>query len=179
MYIPLNTTTWCIYLSILLLDVHTSPYYYLMNIPLNTTTWCTYLSILLLQIVDNCTECGSALRSTRVTQDRGRWIRPTSQHGRPLLLNALHFHQQYPHLDPDPKGLLNNFKSDQDEWALQKPRMQFGFSSKPGAPRYHNWIYHKANLNFRHMPLDICLLMSEVNESFRCVSIGSWEYCEH
>ena len=68
-------------------------------------THCTYLSILLLlQIVDNCTECGSALRSTRVTQDRGRWIRPTSQHGRPLLLNALHFHQQYPHLDLDPKG---------------------------------------------------------------------------
>ena len=68
-------------------------------------THCTYLSILLLQIVDNCTECGSALRSTRVTQDRGRWIRPTSQHGRPLLLNALHFHQQYPHLDLDPKGV--------------------------------------------------------------------------
>ena len=127
---------------------------YTLNIPLNTTTWCTYLSILLLQIVDNCTECGSALRSTRVTQDRGRWIRPTSQHGRPLLLNALHFHQQYPHLDLDPKGvpknfqieikmssrsLLNYFKSEQDQRALSKPRMQFDFSSKHGAPRYQ-WL---------------------------------------
>lgn len=114
---------------------------------------CTYLSILLLQIVDNCTECGSALRSTRVTQDRGRWIRPTSQHGRPLFLNALHFHQQYPHLDQDPKGvpkeiqieikmssrfLLNNFKSDQDQCALPKSKMKFEFGSKPEAPRYHN-----------------------------------------
>ena len=112
---------------------------YTLNIPLNTTTWCTYLSILLLQIVDNCTECGSALRSTRVTQDRGRWIRPTSQHGRPLLLNALHFHQQYPHLDLDLQGapkkfqieikmssrsLLNYFKSEQDQRALSKLRMQ-------------------------------------------------------
>ena len=91
-------------LSSLCLQLHTIGVYTL-YVPLNTTTWCTYLSILLLQIVDNCTECGSALRSTRVTQDRGRWIRPTSQHGRPLLLNALHFHQQYPHLDLDLQGV--------------------------------------------------------------------------
>ena len=62
---------------------------------------------------------------------------------------------QFPNSTSCMLSLLNNFKSNQDQWALSKPRMQFDFSWKPGAPRYHNLIYHKAYLNFRQTEIGV------------------------
>ena len=136
--------THCTYLSILLLDVHTSQYYYCRLYRMRQCTTFdkgdtrqgqmdkTYIPTR----STSFTEC-IAFPSTISTSG-------SSFEGCPKKFQI--------EIKISIRSLLNNFKSDQDQWARSKPRMQFDFGSKPGAPRYHNWINHKANLNFRHMP---------------------------